>query len=106
MRSLSQLRSIGGLSVGLLLLSLLGGCAIFKEENRRTLNLLDEQAVCAEMKTLVEACEWDKLQALSTAHACAKQRQALTTAEAAFLASLPPAECARRVSIGRVNFGG
>jgi hypothetical protein len=69
-------------------------------------NLLDEQAVCAEMKALVEASEWDKLQALVEAHACAKQRQELATAEEAFLASLPPAKRARLVSIGRVNLGG
>jgi len=70
-----------------------------------TPNLLDEQAVCAAMKALIEAGEWEKLQALSTAHACAKQRQELMIAEAAFLAALSPAERARRISIGRVNLG-
>lgn len=42
MRSLTLLRSIGALAAGLLLVILLGGCAIFKEDNRRTLNLLDK----------------------------------------------------------------
>jgi hypothetical protein len=42
MRSLTLLRPIGALAASLLLVSALGGCAIFKEENRRTLNLLDK----------------------------------------------------------------
>ena len=42
MKSLSLLRSAGGLAAGLFLASLLAGCAIFEKDNRRTLNLLDE----------------------------------------------------------------
>jgi hypothetical protein len=42
MRSLTLLRSIGALAAGLLLVSALGGCAVFNKSNRRTLNLLDK----------------------------------------------------------------
>lgn len=70
-----------------------------------TLNMLDEQAVCNEMQKLINACEWDKLSALSLKHACAKQRYQLATAEANYLASLTPAARDRRIAIGRVNLG-
>ena len=68
----------------------------------RSLNLLDEQAVLAEMHRLVEAQSWQQLQDLRTAHACAKQSKNLLDAEAALLARLSPSERARRLAGGPV----
>ena len=70
------------------------------------LNLLDEKAVCEELKALVMAEEWEKVASLGDAHAVAKQRKFLADAEAAYLVALPAAQRAHRVSVGRVNLGG
>jgi len=70
-----------------------------------TIDLLDDEKVCEVMRILVDACDWDALNALSVEHACAKQRKALTDAEARYLASLPEAQRTQLIAVGRVNLG-
>ncbi len=67
------------------------------------IDLLNEVEVIEELRRLTVAGQWADLIALTSDHACAKQRHELEQAEAQYIQTLSPEQRAKRMAGAPVN---